>query len=239
MSVGQPNKTQQFNQKRMRRKSSVSASEACVVYNNYFPNISALNANDIVRNGYHKHDDYNQSLPDIEHFAILLYYNIKHCTVPQLKQLWSQLYSLANWSKRENISLPTIRIRFESGNAKLDSDSLFRLIMEDKVMDLAELKRIFNAYYGRTSKTISAPTDLYNSDHQMDMLSEGITRGGNKWYDMVLNELTPMTPFGGKQEELTIFGAFKPKIAIVATAFAVAVSFGFRISRATNLGYSH
>ena len=253
MSMHQPTTSHRHmsnNKKRIRKRksSSVSLSQKSIVYDNYFANMNG----DIVLNGYHSDGRHRQSLPDIEHFAILLYYNIKHCTIPQLQQLWGQLIALRNWSKRENVSLPTIYIRFAQGNEPQNSENLFNMICDDKlnekVMDLRELQRIFKVYYDKVCpKTISHPAILKKSEREMDMLSEGIgrkeTKDGN-WFDLVFaNGLTPMTPFGGEyqgqKEDLTIFGALRPKIAIVATAFAVAVSFGFRISRANNLGCSH
>merc|ERR1719411_1821082 len=125
---------------------------------------------------------------------------------------------------------------------------LFAEQMEGRMNDLNALKEVIRQYYDLWNAKTLTHSETPRSDAvqcveltgEKTMETPGATAGA-VWADFDVNQFVKetLTPFGGTPEERTIFGAIRPKLAIVATTFAIAATFGFRISKATHLGYSH
>merc|ERR1712244_36883 len=117
---------------------------------------------DIVLNEYHNN---NQSLPDIEHYFILLYYNIKQSSITQLQQLWQKLYNLFKIKMKQNVVLPTIYINFENGEQPTNINNVFNMLYHPEFgIDLQTLKdAVIDYYYQWHPKCISAPNGIFSN----------------------------------------------------------------------------
>ena len=99
---------------------------------------------DLVLNEYHS----TCNLPDIEHYFILLYYNIKKSNISQLQQLWTKLFHLFQSKMSQNVPVPTIYINFKNGEQPTDVNGIFDMLYHPEFgIDLMTLKEVVKEYY--------------------------------------------------------------------------------------------
>ena len=138
--------TQNVSNKRVksniRRRSTISApiEEKFIVdyrlYEDYFCFYMRRNR-EMVPNQYKHH---RQSLPDIEHYAILFYYLIKDCSIQNMLRFWHKLYTLYDTETKENIFLPRLFIAFE----RIDA-----ILFEEHQSNRKWIRRLIQKYYTR------------------------------------------------------------------------------------------
>ena len=184
---------------------------------------------DIVLNEYHANF---HSLPDIEHYFILLYYNIKQSSIIQLQQLWQKLYALFQQNMSQNKPMPMIYINFQNGQNPTNINNVFNIIFELE-MDLSTLKDIAKEYYHQFHpKCIKEPpkdifAEMLNNDQEFKMetveeeYEEIYGYNAQNFYSMADDLPFPLEPYQyavspspRPTNDGTIFGFFKPKTTV-------------------------
>ena len=100
---------------------------------------------DLVLNEYHTN---RMHLPEIEHYFILLYYNIKKSSIQQLQSLWSKLYRLFSSKIKQNIPLPTVYINFKNGQLPININNVFSMLYHPEFgIDIKKLREVVREYY--------------------------------------------------------------------------------------------
>jgi len=154
-------------------------SERRVVFQHF--DLSGLKSStlDIVLNGYH-----STCAPEIEHYFIVLYYNIQKSSAEQLYQLWSTLFHLvkksgynSGLSKQMSGSVPPIYIDFQNGEQPTNVQAVFDLLYSPAVngVDMEMLKEVVSGYYRQWNrKKIDGVPGIFSNFSSCQMVMERI-----------------------------------------------------------------
>jgi len=190
---------------------------------------------DVVLNGHH----HSHSLPDIEHYVILFYYNIKQSYHP-IAGIMAKMYTSFRLKKKQNVAMPTIYIDFKNGKETMNISNIFNMMSEDKV-NAAKIGMAMMKQWKQ--KAITHPKTHRFCDVKLDDMSMETTNEQQlvSGYDadgfwsiadgtQQFPSLDLLSPKRSEPSEGRLFGfnAIKPKTVIVLSAFGAAASFGFR-----------
>jgi len=203
--------------KRQRKSSSVSITQKCVLFDNYFESNDGISS-EIVPNQYH------QSLPDnIENFAIFFFYNLRQASIANFHQLYLKMYTLCTQKQKQSAIARKIFINFKNGLVVIDTNVTSDPLPNKEMMNL--LKRCYEQWNQKCLPYEVEPT------------VGGETDEDDFWFPV---EGYPDYPVANpiiKKEE-TLCDSFKLNMAMISGAFVVAATFGFKIAKRGNLGFN-
>ena len=102
---------------------------------------------DVVLNGYKNQN----AVPDIEHYFILLYYNIHKSSIAQLHQLWARLFQIVGpgngFHGTQRVDIP-IFIDFQNGEEPTDVQAVFDMLFCPSFgVDMSTLREVLTKYH--------------------------------------------------------------------------------------------